>query len=206
MQERDLYFRSGDARLRLRDEGAGAAAVFIHGWTLDLDAWEPQAAALAASVRVIRYDRRGFGLSEGTPGRAADQEDLGRLLDHLRLDSRDARRPLAGCAGRARVCAAPAGARRGAGAGRPARRERRRRCGRRRGFLDRGVPSDGRGAGRRRVSARLARPSVDAPPHGGLRRTRARRARARALPGARPPGRGRCAAAACRRCRARAGS
>ena len=23
-------------------------------------------------VRVIRYDRRGFGLSEGTPGRAAD--------------------------------------------------------------------------------------------------------------------------------------
>ena len=87
MQERDLYFRSGDARLRLRDDGAGAAAVFIHGWTLDLDAWEPQAAAFAASVRVIRYDRRGFGLSEGMPGRASDQEDLGRLLDHLRLDS-----------------------------------------------------------------------------------------------------------------------
>ena len=37
-----------------------------------------------ASLRVIRYDRRGFGLSEGTPGRAADQEDLGRLLDQLR--------------------------------------------------------------------------------------------------------------------------
>ena len=36
---------------------------------------------------MIRYDRRGFGLSEGTPGRAADAEDLGRLLDHLRLDA-----------------------------------------------------------------------------------------------------------------------
>ena len=87
MQERDHYFRAGDARLRFRDDGAGAAVVFIHGWTLDLDAWEPQAAALAASFRVIRYDRRGFGLSEGTPGRAADTEDLGRLLHHLRLEA-----------------------------------------------------------------------------------------------------------------------
>jgi 3-oxoadipate enol-lactonase len=87
MQQRDCQFRSGDARLRLRDEGAGAAVVFIHGWTLDLDAWEPQAAALAGSVRVIRYDRRGFGLSEGRPGRAADLEDLGVLIDHLRLDA-----------------------------------------------------------------------------------------------------------------------
>ena len=87
MRDLDHSFRAGDARLRLRDEGAGAAVVFIHGWTLDLDAWEPQAAALAGSFRVIRYDRRGFGLSEGTPERSADLEDLGVLLDHLRLDA-----------------------------------------------------------------------------------------------------------------------
>src|SRR5262245_26329822 len=87
MQGRDQYFLSGDARLRFRDEGAGAPVVFIHGWTLDLDAWEPQAAALAPSLRVIRYDRRGFGLSGGTPGRAADLEDLSALLGHLGLDA-----------------------------------------------------------------------------------------------------------------------
>jgi 3-oxoadipate enol-lactonase len=87
MQDRDDSFRAGDARLRLRDEGEGAAVVLIHGWTLDLDAWEPQAAALAGSFRVLRYDRRGFGLSEGAPSRAADVEDLGVLLDHLRLDA-----------------------------------------------------------------------------------------------------------------------
>ena len=40
--------------------------------TLDLDAWEPQAAAFAGSHRVVRYDRRGFGLSDGMPGRGAD--------------------------------------------------------------------------------------------------------------------------------------
>src|SRR5262245_41870061 len=87
MQERDEHFRSGDARLRLRDQGRGPAVVFIHAWTLDLDAWQPQATALADSFRVIRYDRRGFGLSEGVPGRAADARDLGRLLDHLGLES-----------------------------------------------------------------------------------------------------------------------
>ena len=87
MRELESHFQSGDVRLRMRDEGAGAAVVLIHGWTLDLDAWDPQAAALGASFRVIRYDRRGFGLSEGNPGRAADFEDLGRLLDHLRLDA-----------------------------------------------------------------------------------------------------------------------
>lgn len=85
MQERDEYFRSSDARLRLRDEGSGPAVVFVHGWTLDLETWEPQAAALAGSFRVIRYDRRGYGLSEGTPGRAADAADLARLFDHLGL-------------------------------------------------------------------------------------------------------------------------
>ena len=52
------------ARLRYRDEGAGRAVVFVHGWTLDLDVWEPQP-PLAAELRVVRYDRRGFGLSTG---------------------------------------------------------------------------------------------------------------------------------------------
>ena len=85
MQSHDDHFRSGEARLRFRDEGAGPPVVFIHGWTLDLEVWNPQAAAFKGSLRVVRYDRRGFGLSEGTPGSAADGVDLGRLLDHLQL-------------------------------------------------------------------------------------------------------------------------
>ena len=86
MQGRDQHFLSGDAQLRYRDEGEGPPVVFIHGWTLDLDAWEPQA-ALAPSMRVILYDRRGFGLSGGTPGRAADAEDLARLFECLGLEA-----------------------------------------------------------------------------------------------------------------------
>jgi pimeloyl-ACP methyl ester carboxylesterase len=87
MRDRDQHFRAGDASLRLRDEGSGPPVVFIHGWTLDLECWDPQVPVLAATFRVLRYDRRGFGLSEGTPSRSADVDDLARLLDHLRLES-----------------------------------------------------------------------------------------------------------------------
>lgn len=83
MQAVDQYFESGGARLRYRDEGAGPAVAFLHGWTLDLDAWDPQADALAGSFRVLRLDRRGFGLSGGEPRLDADIDDLERLLDRL---------------------------------------------------------------------------------------------------------------------------
>lgn len=70
------------ARLRYRDEGSGRALVLVHGWTLDLDVWEPQL-PLATELRVVRYDRRGFGLSSGSPSPAADVDDLGALLSAL---------------------------------------------------------------------------------------------------------------------------
>ena len=102
MQSHDDHFRSGEARLRFRDDGEGPPVVFIHGWTLDLEVWNPQAAALADSFRVVRYDRRGFGFSGGEPGRAADVDDLGGLLDHLQL----ARATLVGHSQGARVALA----------------------------------------------------------------------------------------------------
>ena len=74
------------ARLRYRDEGAGKCVVFVHGWTLDLDVWEPQA-TLAAELRVVRYDRRGFGLSTGQPSLTRDVSDLGTLLSVLGIVS-----------------------------------------------------------------------------------------------------------------------
>src|SRR5438445_7141112 len=84
-QPRDLYVEMDGANLRYRDEGKGAAVVLVHGWTLDLEMWDPQAAALAAAYRVIRFDRRGFGLSSGDPSLGRDAADLHALCRHLRL-------------------------------------------------------------------------------------------------------------------------
>ena len=79
----DLYLETGGVRLRYRDEGRGCAVILVHGWTLDLDQWELQAAALSGEFRVIRLDRRGFGLSSGLPSIAADAADLSALYRHL---------------------------------------------------------------------------------------------------------------------------
>jgi 3-oxoadipate enol-lactonase len=83
----DSYLETNGARLRYRDDGRGCAVLLVHGWTLDLDLWEPQAEALSARFRVVRLDRRGFGLSSGRPSIAADVADLSALCAHLRLRS-----------------------------------------------------------------------------------------------------------------------
>ncbi|HEX9707333.1 MAG TPA: alpha/beta hydrolase [Steroidobacteraceae bacterium] len=102
MQTRHDQFLSGPVRLRFRDEGEGMPVVFIHGWTVDLDIWDPQAAALSQSMRVVRLDRRGFGLSDGIPDLAADCDDLRALLDRLGI----ARAALVGASQGARVALA----------------------------------------------------------------------------------------------------
>ena len=46
MAAADRYFPAGSANLRYRDAGRGSPIVFVHGWALDLDMWEPQADGL----------------------------------------------------------------------------------------------------------------------------------------------------------------
>lgn len=82
----DLYLPVAGALLRYRDEGSGPAVLLIHGWTLDLDMWEPQVAGLRDSFRLVRFDRRGFGLSSGPASLAADVQDALALCDQLQLE------------------------------------------------------------------------------------------------------------------------
>jgi len=79
----DRYLQVSGARLRYRDDGEGHAVVLIHGWTLNLEMWDPQVSALAGSYRVVRFDRRGCGLSSGVPGVESDAEDVLALCRHL---------------------------------------------------------------------------------------------------------------------------
>ena len=70
-------------RLRYRDEGRGPAVLLVHGWLLDSTMFDSLAQALARRRRVVRWDRRGFGESGGTPSLAADGADGLRLLREL---------------------------------------------------------------------------------------------------------------------------
>ncbi|HEY5809248.1 MAG TPA: alpha/beta hydrolase [Povalibacter sp.] len=84
----DRFIELNDARLRVRATGAGPAVVFLHGWALDLDMWQPQFAGLARHVQVVAFDRRGFGLSSGEPDIARDVDDVLAIMD--RFDIRKA--------------------------------------------------------------------------------------------------------------------
>ena len=80
---------SGDIELYFEDHGTGQPVVLIHGFPLNCQSWERQAAALLeAGYRVIAYDRRGFGQSsKPTIGYDCDTfaHDLDAILDALGL-------------------------------------------------------------------------------------------------------------------------
>jgi 3-oxoadipate enol-lactonase len=83
----DRFLHHDGARLRWRmDSRSGPALVLIHGWALSLEYWEPVLSGLAPARRLLRYDRRGFGLTFGPydPGKAC--ADLLSLLDAANID------------------------------------------------------------------------------------------------------------------------
>lgn len=92
------YITTNDAstgeeiQLSYKDYGQGRPVVLIHGWPSSKDMWEYQIDDLVnAGLRVIKYDRRGFGKSS-KPWDGYDYDsltdDLHAILEHL--DLRDA--------------------------------------------------------------------------------------------------------------------
>ncbi len=78
-----------EVKLFYTDWGTGKPVVLIHGWPLDHQMWEYQAVFLAKQgLRVITYDRRGFGKSTH-PWQGYDYDtladDLKAVLDGLDL-------------------------------------------------------------------------------------------------------------------------
>ncbi len=80
----------GDVSFNVSVEGDDRAPALLiaHSLGSDLSQWEPQMPSLTRRFRVIRYDSRGHGLSEPTPG-PYSVEQLGRdalaILDALKV-------------------------------------------------------------------------------------------------------------------------
>lgn len=81
-----------EIQLSYKDYGSGRPVVLIHGWPSSKDMWEYQIDDLVnAGLRVIKYDRRGFGKSS----KPWDGYDYDTMTDDLaaiieQLDLRDA--------------------------------------------------------------------------------------------------------------------
>ncbi|GAB3643563.1 alpha/beta fold hydrolase [Spirosoma arcticum] len=78
-----------DIKLFYTDQGTGNPVVLIHGWPLSHEMWDYQMAELPKhNLRVVAYDRRGFGKSTQTwDGYDYDTlaDDLKAVLDELDL-------------------------------------------------------------------------------------------------------------------------
>ncbi|UWQ80109.1 3-oxoadipate enol-lactonase [Leisingera sp. S132] len=86
MQIADL----GDVQLHYRVDGdaGGAPIVFANSLGTDLRVWDAVVERLPAGLRIIRYDKRGHGLSSCPPApysMGALVRDAERLLDHLEV-------------------------------------------------------------------------------------------------------------------------
>lgn len=86
MQIADL----GDVQLHYRVDGDpdGALIVFANSLGTDLRVWDKVVDRLPAGLRIIRYDKRGHGLSSCPPvpySMGALVRDAERLLDHLQV-------------------------------------------------------------------------------------------------------------------------
>jgi 3-oxoadipate enol-lactonase len=77
-----------DLKIHYTDEGdpEGDPIVFANSLGTDLRLWDKIVPQLPAGQRIIRYDKRGHGLTQATPGpykMGTLVGDLERLLDHL---------------------------------------------------------------------------------------------------------------------------
>ncbi len=66
--------------------GEGHPLVLIHGGYMDRRMWDDQFAVFAENYRVIRYDVRGFGISELPQVPYSDRQDLYELLKFLGVE------------------------------------------------------------------------------------------------------------------------
>jgi 3-oxoadipate enol-lactonase len=83
-------FDTGDVRLHYRIDGPedGAPVVFANSLGTDMRLWDPILPLLPQGLRLIRYDKRGHGLSSCPPApysMGSLVTDAERLLDHLKV-------------------------------------------------------------------------------------------------------------------------
>jgi len=68
------------------EDSGGPPLVFLHAGVADQRMWQAQMAAFAPTRRVVAYDRRGFGDTEGPAETFSHVDDLKAVLDHLMLE------------------------------------------------------------------------------------------------------------------------
>ena len=88
-QEKDInntYLDVSGSKIFYEEIGIGPPLVLLHDGLVHHVVWNAQFKVFADHYRVIRYDRRGYGLSEYPTQPYSNVQDLKSLLDHLGIE------------------------------------------------------------------------------------------------------------------------
>jgi 3-oxoadipate enol-lactonase len=83
---RSGYVDVEGGRLFYEEAGEGGAVVLLHDGLLHRESWDGQFSALAESYRVLRYDRRGYGLSTAPEAPFSHIRDLDAVLTAVGIE------------------------------------------------------------------------------------------------------------------------
>lgn len=72
---------------RLAVEGEGEPVLLLHGGYTNLAVWDDHTEAFAAQYKVIRYDQRGYGMSDEPTKPFSYYEDIRSILDYCGVSS-----------------------------------------------------------------------------------------------------------------------
>lgn len=75
----------GGGRIRFEECGAGPAIVLLHDGLLHSVVWDGEWTGLCRAFHVVRYDRRGYGLSDAPRAAFSPVEDLASLLARTKI-------------------------------------------------------------------------------------------------------------------------
>ena len=88
------YVAIGKMNLYYEEAGNGVPVLLAHGGFSDISEWSPQVPALSSRYRVIRYDRRGCGLS--TPEKVENTPQLWVEDQRILIEALELERPIIG--------------------------------------------------------------------------------------------------------------
>lgn len=85
------HARSGEVSLYYEDTGTGTPIIFVHEYANDLRGWEAQVRFFSRSYRCVTFNARGYPPSDVPQrddqyGQQQAADDIGAVLDHLRLE------------------------------------------------------------------------------------------------------------------------
>ena len=80
------YLDVGGSKIYYEEAGNGEPVVLVHDGLVNSMTWDGVWQTLAKKYHVVRYDRRGYGLSDSPVAAFSPVEDIFTLLAHLKID------------------------------------------------------------------------------------------------------------------------